>query len=59
MEANQDFLQLVEEHQVQIPQLSLVCSAPIKVLLSWYEYKEEVPEYALVSLKKFLGLNED
>ena len=52
----QEFWQLVEEYQVQIPELSLACSAPIKILRIWAE--EGAPDKALQDLKKFLQIEE-
>ncbi len=37
MNQENEFIQLVEQYQVQIPTLMQVCNAPIKVLLQWYE----------------------
>ena len=48
-----EFRRLIDEHQIQIPTLMGVCNAPIKVLLRWFE--EGAPDYAIASLKDFLG----
>lgn len=48
-----EFRQLIDEHQIQIPTLMQVCNAPIAVLLRWFE--EGAPDYAIASLKNFLG----
>ncbi|XGW00891.1 MAG: hypothetical protein ACAF41_33490 (plasmid) [Leptolyngbya sp. BL-A-14] len=47
-----EFLTLIETYQVQIPDLMQVCSAPLSVLLRWYE--EGAPATALADLKAFL-----
>lgn len=53
---DQEFWQLAYKYEVSIGQLSLICNAPIKILLSWTE--KEAPSDALVSLKRFLGIGD-
>lgn len=53
---DQEFWQLVDTHKITIIQLSLICNAPLKILLSWAE--GEAPPDALASLKKFLGIED-
>lgn len=52
-----EFWTLVEEYQIQIPDLSLICNAPLKILRIWSE--EGAPDDALQSLKRFLGIDSD
>ena len=49
---NNDFWELVDEHQIEIPDLMQICSAPIKVLLAWRTHG--APDSAIDSLKNFL-----
>lgn len=49
------FFELIDNYNMSLLQLSVICSAPIKVLCEWYETRE-VPDDAIISLKKHLGL---
>ena len=52
-EADNEFVQLVDLHRIQIPTLMQACSAPIKVLLDWFD--NGAPDWAIAKLKDFLG----
>lgn len=49
------FFELIDNYNVPISQLSVICSAPLKVLREWCN-TGEVPDEAIISLKKHLGL---
>jgi len=49
------FFELIDNYNVPFSQLSLICSAPLKILCEWYK-SGEVPDDAIISLKKHLGL---
>lgn len=50
-----EFAKLIEEYQLQIPDLMQVCNAPIKVLRRWLY--EGAPAEAIADLKRFLEID--
>ena len=53
---NDEFLEIVEKYEVQIPAIMQICNVPIAVLLRWY--KHGAPDSALSQLKAHLGIED-